>query len=252
MTTATAATVKQRPIIFSDQMVRAILDGRKTQTRRVMNPQPPAWVETFGSSVFTPHGHISGRGYWKGVPGDEGPAEKHFRSPYGCAWERLWVRETYMVQPTPGCTFGEAMKGTKLSAFYRDGSRLDLDNGWEASGPGLHVWGTNHEYPAERYGIWRPSIHMPRWASRILLDVVSVRVQRLHDITPEDCRAEGIEVPRCGCEACAMTSAICPADASAYMVDYRLLWDKINANRGHPWRSNPWVWVIEFRRVTPE
>jgi len=141
------------------------------------------------------------------------------------------------------------MRGSKLSAFYRDGQRLDVDNGWSASGPGLHVHGVNHEFPADKYGIWRPSIFMHRWASRILLEVVSVRVERLLDITPQDCRSEGISVERCGCEICATTSAICPADGDAYIGEYAELWDKINPKPGYAWATDPWVWVVEFKRI---
>ena len=98
------------------------------------------------------------------------------------------------------------------------------------------------------FGPWRPSIHMPRRASRLTLEIAEIRVQRLQDLTPEDAQAEGIQVARCGCEVCSHTSAICPADGGAYIEAFAALWDSINGKRA-PWGANPWVWALTFRRV---
>jgi hypothetical protein len=104
--------------------------------------------------------------------------------------------------------------------------------------------------PPESAVRWRPSIDMPRWASRITLEIVGVRVERVQDISVGDCRREGVEILRCGCDVCATTSAVCPADASEYVLSFRELWDTINGERA-PWDSNPWVWALTVRRIEP-
>jgi hypothetical protein len=203
--------VRERPLLFSAPMVRAILEGRKTQTRRLIEPQPPEWIDKFGYTAFTPPGHISGRGYWKGVPGDEGPAEKFFRCPHGAAGDRLWVRETWRC--------GNTGVGKMDSVHYR----ADAD-----------------ESPAP--GQWKPSIFMPRWASRITLEVTGVRVERLSDISEEDARAEGVELNPKAMYMGAATMA-------PRRFEFAKLWDSINGKRA-AWASNPWLWVIAFRRVS--
>ena len=263
MTTATA--VKERPIIFGGPMVAAVLAGTKTQTRRVVKPAPGnSWYPEVGRyhpTVVDRHGDM--------YPGDEVfGASDEFEGrvcPYGKPGDRLWLREGHKVEPTPGCTFGDAIMGRKLSVFYRDGERRDIDNGWSASGPDLHVHGVHHDFPADRYGIWRPSIHMTRWASRILLEIVSVRVERLQDISEADAEAEGLARvgftkmlhfplfsvdPKADPDRHYHPSDDCTCYDSAYEC-YRALWDSINAKRGHGWDANCWVWVITFKVVTP-
>lgn len=162
--------MKERPILFSGPMVRAILDGRKTQTRRVVKPRQGMLDD------------------WTGLP-----------CPYGKPGDRLWVRETcYFEQP-----HGEVI--------YRadPGSEKALDP----------------EFTGLR---WRPSIHMPRWASRITLEIVNVRVERLQDIRVDDARAEGVT-------------------AKWPVHGFRNLWQSINGFGS--WDANPWVWVVEFRNM---
>lgn len=181
--------MKERPILFSGPMVRAILDGRKTQTRRIVKPQPTNDYVTFmplSSELVgvTKHGGpIDNRGW--------------LHCPYGKTGDRLWVRETWCPDVEP-YTF-----------------RYKADGG----------------EPLER---WRPSIHMPRWASRITLEVVSVRVERLQDISEEDALAEGITLVERG------TS---PVD------QFNKLWESINGPGS--WEANPWVWVVSFKRIEP-
>lgn len=200
------------PILFSGEMVRAILEGRKTQTRRVINPQPPEWIKEFGYTMFTPKGSISGRGYWKGVPGDEGPGEKFFKIPYGVPGDRLWVRETYQdIDDLNGC----------LSTLYR------ADD--------------NEKYTDEFLSriTWRPSIFMPRNRSRITLEIINIRVERLRDITQSDAKAEGAapwwrvgdgrKDTQYGVEFSIDNVEEKDRD---YVKGFRLLWDHINAKRG--------------------
>ena len=170
--------MKERPIIFSAPMVRAILDGRKTQTRRVFKDTP----EDFDDDL---HPFVR----WKD--------DRLHRAacPYGKAGDQLWVRETFST---------------------------DADNG-------EYIFKADGE--AVTGGRWAPSIHMPRKASRITLEITAIRVDRLQDISEEDAEAEGClsDGDECG------------------RVRYSILWDEINGDGA--WEKNQWVWVIEFKRV---
>lgn len=200
--------MKERPIIFSGAMVRAILDGRKTQTRRIMNPQP------------TPHFTID-VDYWTSGPhtGELGRAPNS--TPYGMPGDRLRVRETFGLLDT------QSKDGPdKATVFYRatDGDRREL-----------------------RHQLWRPSIFMPRWASRIALEITGVRVERLQDISEEDAAAEGMSHYDGGWSSATAGPVGLFAGARAA---FTLTWDAINGKRA-PWASNPWVWVVSFKRVQP-
>jgi hypothetical protein len=191
--------VNEHPILFSGPMVRAILAGTKTQTRRLVKPAPHAMC----SHVEPFRGEGGG---W--IAGDN--SGRIFQCPFGIPGDRLWVRETW------------AWSGD--TDVHRKDRQKRGDVWWRAD--------EKHNAPNVR---WRPSIHMPRWASRLTLEVESVRVERLQDITEEDARAEGVELP--------------PNDASAkYRPMFQLLWDSINSARA-TWASNPWVFVVGFRRL---
>ena len=214
------AAVRERPILFSGPMVRAILDGSKTQTRRVVTPQPPEWIDNVGYSCFTPAGHISGRGYWKGVPGDEGPGEKFIPLRYGARGDRLWVRETWRAWATVGA-------GTEVRTEYQaDGREVDRH---------LDDWSVPRSV-AE--GGWGPSIFMPRWACRLVLELTDVRVERIRDISAADCRAEGAP----GGDT---------TNELGWRYSFGSIWNELNEKRGYGWIVNPWVWVLSFRRVEP-
>lgn len=184
--------MKERGIIFSDWEVRAILAGRKTMFRRAIKPQPSK--EALGAEPALP-----GSDVWQffNRPNRQG---KHnggmlvstVKCPFGTVGDRLYVKETFMVQPSKGCTFGEVMRGSKLSVQYKDGKTVDVDNGWHATGPNMHMHGVNYEYSHEYYGRWRSPATMPRWASRLKLEIVNVRVERVQDITEQDAIAEGM------------------------------------------------------------
>lgn len=206
--------MKERPILFSGPMVRAILEGRKTQTRRIVKgaPEcpsgwyPDAYNKTVNWTFWGPrnspdHGRCS-------LP--------LFRCPYGQPGDRLWVRETGWEPPEP--TMRDLREGADTWPPYA----WDADGISEAEAEQIRGWGWKR----------RPSIHMPRWASRITLEIESVRVERLQEITPEDCRAEGM-----------------PHDNNDIGVRYGFgqLWNSINGKGS--WAANPWVWVITFRKV---
>lgn len=243
--------MKERPILFSGRMIRAILDGRKTQTRRVLKPQP----------------HVGVGGYldWRDASFDPGGLSWH--CPYGQPGDRLWARETwaYAVQARDyngECHTFAARPHESTHVVYR----ADADT---------------------LYGGWRPSIYMPRWASRITPLVTEVRVQRLQDISEDDAAEEGSGVLLCDHE-------YWDGDPDQYRKLFRVLWDSINAKprpcygtvggkkrivsyAAFPWSGesfdalypdvrqkgvwrgkplvvtpNPWVFAISFERVGQE
>lgn len=195
--------MKERPILFSGPMVRAILDGRKTQTRRVVKPQP----ETATDCPY----HV-------GV----GQSRKSRTCPYGTVGDRLWVREAWLPfdqdHVIGDCKVAYMAEATPTSEEIRK------------------------EYIREgRNYRWRPSIHMPRWASRITLEITGVRVERLQEISETDAIAEGAMS-----QLCSMHDQP-DAMKFTHRNGFTNLWQSINGPES--WASNPWVWVIEFRRL---
>ena len=236
--------MSERPILFSAPMVRAILAGTKTQTRRVLTPQPELAImdAELASALracqdvgLIPKDEGTPRWRWRGCFAMPWPNGIRNASPYGVPGDRLWVRETFYCDDYryPDAPIDEMSKMLEYRADHEC-------RNWEAGCPCRDEYGRSS---------WRPSIHMPRWASRITLEVTGVRVERLQDISGEDAIAEGITIPRCNCEVCSHSSQMCTADQSAAILEYRSLWDTINGKRpGCSWTDNPWVWVIEFVR----
>jgi hypothetical protein len=213
--------VKERPILFSGPMVRALLDGSKTQTRRAVKPQPPAEAK----DVFTFH-HPDPRTHFYGFDG-EALMDWAQPCPYGETGNRLYVRETWQHSNHPCGPYED-----DCIVFYRADYLDDpLGPDLERSADGIRRQ-------------WRPSIHMPRPASRITLEVTGVRVERLQDISDRDCIAEGIGLNP-SAEGIPMTA---PEGETMPRAAYRALWDSLAA-RGADWQANPWVWVVEFKRV---
>lgn len=219
--------MKERPILFSAPMVRAILEGRKTVTRRVVKPQPE--LLTVSNDVpFGKAGHRSNVGWWwRGEQlaqiGKEGFLA---RCPYGQPGDRLWVRETWGVHDQGFDTAEES----HFVVYRADADRPE---------------------PLR----WRPSIHMYRADSRITLEVTGVRVERLWDITTEQAIAEGLEGTRPSnlCEMAWRDYAMSKHDPFEWFgrpVDsFHSLWVSINGIES--WDANPWVWAVEFKRVLP-
>lgn len=190
-----AVATREMPILFSGAMVRAIMENRKTQTRRVVKPQPhdgivlvraaPGWAQPYvdDASAYGPP----------------------VACPYGQPGDRLWVRET----------FAQWSNRNRVAQYRAD-------------------------VPEDRWHLytWRPSIFMPRWASRITLEITDVRVECVHDISEADAQAEG------------MTERTrLPGVEPLYAMTFAKLWNSINAARGYSWESNPWVWAITFKRI---
>ncbi|EMO2287735.1 hypothetical protein REY87_001020 [Klebsiella variicola] len=244
--------MKERGMIFNGEMVRAILDGRKTQTRRIMNVQPES--NQFGLLHITSSTKRSdiGKYHWaeSNATGNH-VRSKLFSCPLGSVGDRIWVRETWAILGNEdGCCIDweeKICKGDERSAarIYRASCEQKPNNYGPWSIPDDADWKPyTKDYQYE--GAWRPSIHMPRWASRILLEITDVRVERLNAISEEDARAEGIidggclncgEPEPCGCANPEPDAT----DAFAY------LWQSIYGQEN--WNANPWVWVIEFKRV---
>ncbi len=218
----------EKPIAFSGEMVRAILEGRKSQTRRVCRAQQMAGFEPWGSCA-------DGWQFWiaKTAPLElklKSPdrADHHgnlvTRCPYGRSGDRLWVRETWALVPRTAYAQSEGVEQALRPGDDHDAAVYRA--GWTRSEPGP----------------WRSSRFMPRWASRITLQLLDVRVQRVQEITPEDVEAEGASHNP-------MQQMSYRDDNYQRIKDFAWLWDSINAKRGYTWDSNPWVWCISFKRV---
>lgn len=222
--------MKERPILFSAPMVRAILDGRKTQTRRIApvskldirqhDGEMVTWSVAFSKPV---------KGVLSSHSGGKLSTDQACRivasqfCPYGQPGDRLWVRETWARDSEDGALFYRADVGRSGDADDWERNRLD---------------------GAPNYR-WRPSIHMPRAASRITLEITGVRVERLQDISEADARAEGSPPSHPSIDAISQEFGFCDFPRSWYAQ----LWDQING--AGSWNANPWVWVVEFRRVAP-
>lgn len=219
-----------RPILFSGPMVRALIEGRKTQTRRVLKPQPVA-LET------RPLGFVGNPAKFAFTLCHEGGANETLYVPVAYTiGDRLYVREAWGVGTRP-CP----IEGWRDGVEYR-AEEAYLDN--EDDELTLHAVTTPEGVHLEDYASdgWRPSIHMPRWASRLTLTVTDVRVQRVQDISNADALAEGIEWPIADCAEAGEPSG------SPILV-FEELWDSLNAKRGFGWDANPWVVAITFEVV---
>jgi hypothetical protein len=229
-------------------MVRALLDGRKTQTRRICKVQPPATCDRLARVMSSTDRKCEGRLHWVKVD-DSGVGivasdERYFDCPYGVVGDRLYVRETWAH-----CRLSEEPSGERRSYSV-------------AVGQGDRVaYCADDDAPID--GRWRPSIHMPRWASRITLEVTGVRVERLTDISEDDARAEGLKpITKDGGRT--IKYGIPDRDGLPGTDDdgwpwsdwnsdpraaFRTLWERINGVGS--WDANPWTWVVEFKAVTP-
>lgn len=227
--------MNEHPILFSASMVKAILEGRKTQTRRV--------VKGLGSKL--------GDEYCTELRNGE-IVETATLCPYGKAGTRLWVRETWRLASVNASILNAQFWTVQFKDF------AVLPHPQPARELFVPLAAKDTFTPGQtgiEFGKWRPSIFLPRWASRITLEVVSVRVERVQDISEEDAIAEGVETAMP-----ATAGAVLPSNdmlrTNGYGVvmqsakaEYAKLWDTINAKRGYGWDANPWVWVIEFKQV---
>lgn len=194
-------------MIFNAEMVRALLDGRKTQTRR-----PIKWKQT----RFTEIGEREDGSKWPWSEDAEHACDFWHPCPFGAVGDRIWVREAFRVHS----------RATDVATLVYKASER---NSWTEQTRRVPVAVCNKPATPEK---WTPSLHMPRWASRILLEITDVRVERLRSMSQDDARAEGV------------IAASGPMEAG---LAFRELWDSIYGEES--WKANPWVWVIEFKRV---
>ncbi|HDE1970509.1 TPA: hypothetical protein PCF58_004834 [Klebsiella pneumoniae] len=199
--------MSERGMIFNAEMVRALLDGRKTQTRR-----PIKWKQT----RFTEIGEREDGSKWPWSEDAEHACDFWHPCPFGAVGDRIWVREAFRVHS----------RATDVATLaYKASER----NSWTEQTRRVPVAVCNKPATPEK---WTPSLHMPRWASRILLEITGVRVERLRSMSQDDARAEGV------------IAASGPMEAG---LAFRELWESIYGEES--WKANPWVWVIEFKRV---
>jgi len=222
---------KEHPILFSAPMVRAILEGRKTVTRREVKNR--AALDCLAAG-FEPA--------FLALPGNADLC------PYGQPGERLWVRETWgvishdfdehgnMVDWKPDRP-ASAIREMRFGQGYYSGHVIYRADG-EAT------WAGDDDGGGDDRSAWKPSIHMPRIASRILLEITGVRVERLQAISRSDIRAEGVE-----CPPELASDDVSPNYRDWYPAAWQELWESING--AGAWDANPWVWVVEFKRVVP-
>lgn len=252
--------MKEHPILFKGDMVQAILGEHKTQTRRISTPRnsfldgtpwtklekdaTPDWENAWSDPGPSPAGNP---GPYIHLPFPEF-STTHRIYPRIRIGDKLWVRETFAIETNFNLDSNEAYPPP-----FSDGRPVNwitnehYGDHWEqchyrATDPTpqlVYEYYGDGEDPTVR---WKPSIHMPRWASRLKLEVVDVRAERIKDITPEDCFAEGISV-RLGIP---YEPELIHAISGAYQEHFKYLWDSINAKRGYSWVSNPWVWVYNF------
>lgn len=223
--------MRERPILFSGPMVCAILEGRKTQTRRVMKHQPPEDVSPITVSRYNPtiidrHGDEAPGAEIFGAFSDDG--EWGCKSPFGEPGDRLWVRET--------CRAVELESGLDGVRYPADGAFRAIEDSSDAAGRWIELYAYRSQTGASV-----PAIHMPRWASRVTLEITGVRAERLQTIQWDEAIAEGIPDPR------RAARRVDPVEGT--VAQFRQLWDGLNAARGHGWEMNPWVWVVEFKRL---
>lgn len=231
--------MKERGMIFNGEMVRAILDGRKTQTRRV--------IANVGHDNCIP---LQKRTKTKdGIYTHVMDAPLYGLCPFGKIGDRIWVRETWSDVNLDGAPAVAYRADDEVYDLMEDESLLDEDGAFNYQAPRVRkyqfaAWHSDLISGIE--GNWRPSIHMPRWASRITLEITGVRVERLNRISQEDAQAEGMELtgwrptysdPDSGGEVWT------PYD------NFAQLWESIYGEES--WKANPWVWVIEFKVASP-
>lgn len=221
--------VKERPIIMSTEMVRAILEGRKTMTRRVLRGQPLDILP-----MNNPH-----EDGWIALTERNPNHGKIIKCRYGQVGDRLWVRERalYWSGGAGGTSDVVYTDDSEIPELLEDNNRLLMARETTNIVAGENVVGKWQ---------WRPSIFMPRWASRITREITDVRAERLQEITEEEAKAEGMSILE---ERYQIETSLLPV---FYIPIFKWYWDSLNAKRGYGWDKNLWVWVIEFKRLSDE
>ena len=202
--------MKEHPILFNTEMVKAILDGRKTQTRRIIKNIP----SFLNVEMDKDYRAVFYENVWK---------IRHMLCPYGKIGDRLWVRETWCDYIPQKKQVSNNYRGDDRQVIYKASHKMADMEGFE-------------DMVLEQDIKWKPSIFMPRWVSRINLEITDIRVERVLDISEEDAKSEGV-------------NRFEGKDTYSYAVSFAGLWDSINAKRGYGWEINPWVWIIVFKII---
>ena len=224
--------MKERPIIFSSEMVRAILEDRKTMTRRPIKVQPSHKYAIFADYKtdlgFTKSKESFWAGFWLNGNPDVG-SPGYFKCPHGIPGDQLWVRETWKCSALSHHTPTDGPESAEHSISYKPDGCFPNCKTFKFEKPMDNAWQKNRDG-------WRSSIHMPRWASRITLEIVNVKVERIQYITHKDALAEGVAYD------------VSKEDGSP-LSRFQKLWNSIYSKKGVGWDKNPWVWVIGFKRI---
>ncbi|MBE5251589.1 hypothetical protein [Mixta mediterraneensis] len=227
--------MKERPIIFNPEMIKAIIDGRKTMTRRIMKVQPDS--PNFGLLRITDSTKRAdiGKYHWA----ESNATGTHTRSalftcPFGAVGDRLWVRETWQAIHDSLDEFGNVDERTWMPSIPKSS-----DSYWHA----VYAETSGQSNREDRGFPWRPSTHMPRWASRITLEITGVRVERLQDISQADAIAEGAPPSHPSIDAVSRDYGFPDFSRSWFGQTWWSIYGE------ESWQANPWVWVIEFKRV---
>ncbi|MCX2201504.1 hypothetical protein LDO48_16535 [Pantoea agglomerans] len=222
--------MRERPILFNADMVGAVLDGRKTQTRRIIQ-SPAKNMQASGHKVieYREPGdkwygeHVFSMRNQSGTWCDYTKEQFLAKCPFGAVGDRLWVRETFRVHSRATDVATLVYKASEQQSWTQQTHRVPIE---KCNKPAV-------------VDTWTPSIHMPRWASRITLEITGVRVERLRDLSEEDAKSEGVIPPAGG---------VLPG--WEHRINFRDLWMSIYG--ADNWEANPWVWVVEFKRVEVE
>lgn len=254
--------MKERPIIFNGEMVRAILYGRKTQTRRPLKPQP---IISGSGEIWWPGGvcdprslgYANERHFQKGAPLDQ--------KCMGNVGDKLWVRETWYCDHMYAMDYERTSKGLYVNKTL---TRQECESEWTEDG--MMYYRADGELgdqieQCEKPNSWRPSIHMPRWASRITLRIKNIRVERLQSISEHDAKAEGVlgkkyhgyehmvqpsPNPLSGHGMGPLNPLTGRGKWLPYTLSFASTWDGIYYDKVLGWIRNPWVWVIDFERTS--
>lgn len=217
--------IKERGILMHARSVNGILAGRKTQTRRIIKPQPTHSPDSYGLAIYRGNRHE----WWPLHDPDFPTQDPALRCPQGQPGDRLWVREAwryYASALSPEANFGIQFRADGAINYWPD-------------------WDKAMQAQCSPSAAWRPSLFMPRWASRITLEIVNVRVERVQDISEDDAKAEGVNG---GCTVCGeLDPCGCANPSPDHRDSFIWLWDDTNGKGA--WDRNDWVWVIEFKRV---